>query len=89
MWRKLLAAGAIAALFTAPVFAQQLAPQSNSTIGIPLNRQLPPTAEEIERRKAADQEYNAAIQKIPDKKPSADPWGNIRPGSSSAKNKQQ
>jgi hypothetical protein len=88
MWRKLVAAGAIVALLTAPVLAQQLAPQSD-TVGIPLNRQIPPSPEEIEKRKAADRDYNAAIQKIPDKKPSTDPWGNIRPGSSSAKNKQQ
>ena len=47
-------------------------------------------SEEIEKQKAADRAYNTAIQKIPEKKSSVDPWGNIRPSSPSAsKNKQQ
>jgi hypothetical protein len=89
MLRKLLPAGVIVALLTAPVFAQLAPPSSDSTIGVPLNPQIPPTQEQIEKRKAADRDYNAAIQKIPDKKPSTDPWGNIRSSSPSAKNKQQ
>jgi len=80
LW-KLIQAGAIVVFLAGPASAQ--AP------GIPINPKRPPTQEEIERQKAADQEYNAAIQKIPDKKSNADPWGNIRPGSPTAsKNKQ-
>jgi hypothetical protein len=89
MLRKLLPAGAIVVLCTGPAFAQIDAAPSQPTIGIPLNREVPPTAEEIEKRKAADRAYNAAMHKIPDKKPAADPWGSIRPSSSTAKNKQQ
>jgi hypothetical protein len=35
------------------------------------------TPEEIEKQKAADAAYNAAMQKIPEKK-AGDPWGGIR-----------
>ena len=90
MWHRLLPAGAIAALVLGPAFAQPAPQSSSSTIGIPLNPERPLTAEEIQKRKDAERAYDAAIQKIPDKKPSADPWGNIRPSSpASAKNKQQ
>lgn len=83
MLRKFIPAGALVALFAAPAAAQ-------SSLGIPLNPQTPPTQEQIEKQKAADREYNAAMQKIPDKKAPADPWGNIRPNSPAAsKNKQQ
>ena len=88
--RKLLLAGALVALCAGPVAAQPAPSSSNSSIGIPLNPQQPLTPEEIEKRKANDRAYNEAIQKIPDKKPSADPWGNVRPNSSTTtKNKQQ
>ncbi|MGA2314672.1 MAG: hypothetical protein ABSF87_20345 [Xanthobacteraceae bacterium] len=85
MQRKLIQASVILALLTGPAFAQ------NSSLSVPVNPQKPPpTQEEIEKQKAADRAYNAAMQKIPDKKSSVDPWGNIRPSSPSAsKNKQQ
>ncbi len=38
----------------------------------------PPSKEELERRRTLDKAYNAANQKIPEKKPANDPWGNIR-----------
>jgi hypothetical protein len=38
----------------------------------------PLTAEEQEKRKAVDDAYRSAIAKVPDKKKSADPWGEIR-----------
>ena len=48
--------------------------------------QAPPsTQEQIDRQRAADKAYDAAMHKIPDKKSSADPWGDVRP----AKGKQQ
>ena len=91
MLRKLLPAAAIVALTSGLAAAQPASSSSSSSgIGIPLHDDRPPTAEEIEKKKAADRAYSDAIQKIPDKKPSGDPWGNIRPGSpNTAKNKQQ
>lgn len=89
MLPKLFPAAAILALMSGPAFAQPASQSSpSSNIGIPLNPERPLTQEEIEKRQAADRAYNAAIQKIPDKKPSGDPWGNIRPSSPTAKNKQ-
>jgi len=61
---------------------------SQSSLGIPLKVDKPLTEEEIERRKAADRAYEAAMHKIPDKKPSADPWGDVR-APSPVKKKQQ
>ena len=49
------------------------------TLGIPLKTTKSLTQEEIERRKANDRAYDAALHKIPDKKSAVDPWGNIRP----------
>ncbi len=47
----------------------------------PMDKRL--TNEEIERNKAIDEEYKATIKKIPDQKPSNDPWGNVRGAGSS------
>ena len=46
----------------------------------------PPSAEEQERRRALDKAYKSATDKIPEKKPANDPWGNIRsaPGGSAS-----
>ncbi len=92
MLRKLIPAAAIVALCTGSAAAQD-SPNSASapsSLSIPLNRKLPPTREEIERRKANDRAYDAAMKKIPDKKSSGDPWGEIRPGRApAAKIKQQ
>jgi hypothetical protein len=85
MLRKLIQALAIMALFAGTASAQDKA-------GIPLNYKPPPTQDDIERQKAADKAYDAAVQKIPDKKPPADPWGTIRPASptpTASKSKQQ
>lgn len=83
MLRRLIYASAITFLFAAPALAQDRP-------SIPLNAKPPPTQEEIEKQKAADKAYDAAVQKIPDKKASSDPWGDIRPASSaSAKTKHQ
>jgi hypothetical protein len=44
------------------------------------------TKEEQEKRKAVDDAYKSAINKLPDKKKSADPWGDIRsPAANSSK----
>jgi hypothetical protein len=84
MLRRLSRAGAIVALLTIPAAAQ-------SNLSIPINpKDRPITQEEIDKQKANDRAYDAAIHKIPDKKSSTDPWGNIRPTSpTAAKNKQQ
>jgi hypothetical protein len=83
MLRKLIQAGAIVVLFTGAVAAQDSA-------GIPLNPRKAVTKEDIERQKATDEAYRAAMKKIPDKTSSGDPWGNIRSGTpTAAKNKPQ
>jgi hypothetical protein len=84
MQRKLIAA-AIFAVFAAPASAQSPGQSSQSSIGIPLKSDKPMTEEEIEKRKASDRAYDAAMQKIPDRKAPADPWGDIRPTSSASK----
>jgi len=38
----------------------------------------PPSKEEQERLKAVDDAYKNAMQKVPDKKKSADPWEGVR-----------
>lgn len=95
MLRRLMLASAIAAFCVGPAAAQNNAGSGSGTqdrLSIPLSYKPPPTPEEIEKQKAADKAYDAAIHKIPDKKTSSDPWGTIRPATSSssqAKNKHQ
>jgi len=82
MLRRLIWAGALVAFFAGGAAVQAQ--------GIPVNPKRPPTQEEIERQKATDQAYDAAVKKIPDKKSSADPWGIVRPSAPTAsKNKPQ
>jgi hypothetical protein len=93
MLQKFIAAGAMAVLLTAPVFAQtaqvpESASSGSPSLGLPFKSDRPVTVEEVERRKAVDRAYEAAVHKIPDKKVSADPWGDIRPGAANAKGKQ-
>jgi hypothetical protein len=88
MLRKLIRAGAVVALCTGPAAAQDV--PLYQTPGIPLNQRPPPTREDVEKQKANDRAYDAAMKKIPDKKSSGDPWGDIRPTTPpTAKNKQQ
>jgi hypothetical protein len=75
---------ALGTLLAAPAYAQ--APSSSSSIGIPYNAETPLSAEELARRKEVDRDYNAAMQKIPEKK-TADPWGDVRAASPSRKAK--
>lgn len=96
MLRQLVYAGAIVLLMTAAVGAQpNSSSQSNSDsptslMSMPFKpRAAPPTQEQMERQKAADKAYDAAIHKIPDKKSSTDPWGDVRPASAASRNKQQ
>jgi len=85
MLRRLVCAGAIVLLITGVAGAQSNS-DAQSPLSVPFKSKAPPPSQEqIERQKAADKAYEAAIHKIPDKKSSADPWGDVRP----AKNKQQ
>jgi len=86
MLRKLIQAGAIVAFFVGSAAAQDI----NDKPGISLNPRKQLSPEQIEKQKAADQAYQAAMKKIPDKSSSGDPWGNVRPAvPTTAKNKQQ
>ncbi|HEY7244553.1 MAG TPA: hypothetical protein VH678_11810 [Xanthobacteraceae bacterium] len=83
MLRKILCAGAIVGLLSG-VAGAQIMPGinlGNST------HQLTP--EEQEKQKRIEDEYKRAIEKIPEKKQSADPWGVVRQNPSSASKSKQ
>ncbi len=83
MLRKLIRAGVIVVMLAGPATAQD-------SFGIPVNPKRPPSGQEIERRKATDRDYDAAMKKIPDKNTSKDPWAVVRPNASqTSKDKQQ
>jgi len=72
MVRKLILAGALLAVAAGPAAAQvSLSP-------FKAQDKRPMTQEELEKKKAADAAYKAAMDKIPEKKAANDPWGNIR-----------
>ena len=71
MVRKTILAAAMFALAVGPATAQV----ALSPFNAPQKRLTP---EEIEKKKAADAAYKAAMDKIPEKKGAADPWGNVR-----------
>ena len=71
MVRNLILAGALFALAAGPAAAQV----ALSPFNAPQKRLTP---EEIEKKKAADAAYKAAMDKIPEKKAGSDPWGNVR-----------
>lgn len=79
--RCLAAAAAIVMSSTADALAQLSVP------GIGLSADRPQlTKEEQEKRKAVDDAYKSTINKLPDKKKPADPWGDIRsPAANSSK----
>jgi hypothetical protein len=82
MLRKLVYAGVILGICAGPAAAQD-------SFGIPVNPKRPPSGAEIEKRKATDRDYDAAMKKIPDKNTSADPWAVVRPNASQTSRKQQ
>jgi hypothetical protein len=86
MLPRFICAGAIVLLIGGAAAAQYNvgAPQSNLSVPI-VPQGAPPTQEQVERQRALDRDYEAAMHKLPDKKSSADPWGDIRP----TKSKQQ
>jgi hypothetical protein len=64
---------ALAVLLGGAAFAQQMMP------GINLHSDSRPlTPEEEAKRKAVDDAYRSTLQKLPEKKKSADPWDNMR-----------
>ena len=79
---KIVRAGAIIALLTGAASAQMPMP------GINLSPDRQMTPEEKEKQKAIENAYKSAIEKIPDKKPPADPWGAVRSTTPSSKPKQ-
>ena len=86
MLRKLVCAGAIVLLITGAADAQLNPDTQSSRLSVPFKQESPPSQEQIERQKAADKAYEAAIRKLPDKKSATDPWGDVRPPT---RNKQQ
>ena len=87
MLRNLIQAAAILALVTGPAAAQMaLSPFKEQ------EKKLTP--DELKAKQQRDKDYKAAMDKIPDKKVTRDPWGDIRPApqntapQSTAKNKQ-
>jgi hypothetical protein len=85
MLRKLIQAAAILALATGPAAAQgvALSPFKHE------ERKLTP--DELKAQQEREKDYKAAIDKIPEKKTTVDPWGDIRPApapQATAKNKQ-
>jgi hypothetical protein len=83
MLRKLIQAAAILALATGPAAAQgvALSPFKHE------ERKLTP--DELKAQQEREKDYKAAIDKIPEKKVTKDPWGDIRPApQATAKNKQ-
>ena len=82
MLRNLIQAAAILALATGPAAAQgvALSPFKHD------ERKLTP--DELKAQQQRDKDYKAAMDKIPEKKATRDPWGDIRPApQATAKNK--
>jgi hypothetical protein len=90
MLRKLIQAAAILSLLTGQAYGQLSG--GNTGNSVPMN--LAPTEhrrtpEEMQRDREIEAQYNRAVTKIPDKKPSNDPWGSIRSGPAPSASKQQ
>jgi hypothetical protein len=89
MLRKLIGASAILLLLTGAAVAQL--PMPGISLGGGDKKKLTP--EEQEQQKQRDKDYKAAMDKIPEKKATVDPWGDVRPApqksapQSTAKNK--
>jgi hypothetical protein len=82
MLRKLIPAAAILALVAGPAAAQvALSPFKQD------EKKLTP--DELKAKQERERDYKAAMDKIPDKKVTVDPWGDVRPApQNTAKNKQ-
>jgi hypothetical protein len=83
MLRNIIQAAAILILVTGPAAAQGVALSPFKS----QERKLTP--DELKAQQQRERDYKAAMDKIPDKKVTVDPWGNIRPApQTTAKNKQ-
>ena len=86
MLRKLIPAAAAAAAILALVTAPASAQMAISPFKGPEKKLTP---EELKDQKQREKDYKAAMDKIPDKKVTKDPWGDVRPTpETTAKNKQ-
>ena len=83
MLRNLIQAAAILALVTGPAAAQGVALS-------PFKQdEKKMTPDELKAKQEREKDYKAAMDKIPEKKVTVDPWGDIRPApQATAKNKQ-
>ena len=94
MLRKLMQAGAIIVVLTGDAYCQVGGTSNSSSESIPMNM-LPDTRrhltpEEAQREREIEAQYNRTVNdKIPDKKSSNDPWGNVRSAPSAASRQQQ
>jgi hypothetical protein len=94
MLRKLIPASAILILLTGDAYSQ-LGSGGNTGNSMPMSMspsERHRTPEEIQRDREIEAQYNRTVNdKIPDKKSSNDPWGNIRsaPAASSASKQQR
>jgi hypothetical protein len=70
---RILSAVAVAALLSAPAYAQMQTPNINL-----LPEVTSKTPEEKEQEAIRDQAYRESLKKIPDAKTSSDPWGTVR-----------
>jgi len=82
MLRKLIPASAVLILLTGDAYCQ-LGAGGNTGSSMPPMSMAPSaprrTPEEIQRDREIEAQYNRTVNdKIPDKKSSNDPWGNIR-----------
>ena len=93
MLQKLLGAAAITVLFAGTAYAQFGEANGNTGLGngglngnmIPDNRRRL-TPEEAQREREIEAQYNRTVNdKIPDKKSSNDPWGNVRSAPAAAR----
>jgi hypothetical protein len=83
MLRNLIQAAAILALVTGAAAAQGV------TMSPFKSQEKKLTPDELKAQQERDKDYKAAMDKIPDKKVTVDPWGDIRPApQNTAKNKQ-
>jgi hypothetical protein len=80
MLPRFICASAIVLLIADAAAAQSNTGTSQSNLSIPMMPAAPPpTQEQIDRQKALDRDYEATMHKLPNKKSSADPWGDVRP----------
>jgi hypothetical protein len=66
-------AAAVVVLLAGTALAQSMRPGVNF-----MNEKRPLSKEEQEKQKAVDDAYKSAIEKLPDKKKSSDPWEGVR-----------